>query len=191
MRSVWWLMAGVLLLVSPVWAITLAWDPSSGASGYRLYYGVASGVYDTVLDTGASTSASVGGLQVGELYFFAATAINDHGESGYSNEVRTVIQDATPPPDAFPTIALTTPTDGATVERRSRVILTAEALDDIAVERVDFYVNGTWIGNDRAPPYTATWQVPNQRRRTFRVWADAIDSAAHLTSSEVVTVQTR
>jgi Malectin domain/Fibronectin type III domain len=71
-------------------SVMLQWDPSSGATGYRIYYGLAGGSYPTVVETGAAPSSSISGLTEGTRYFFAATAFNAHGESDFSNEVNTV-----------------------------------------------------------------------------------------------------
>jgi hypothetical protein len=70
-------------------AITLAWDrsPSPDVTGYRIYYGVASGTYTNTVTVGNTTNASLSGLLVGQRYYFAATAFNDDGESLFSNEV--------------------------------------------------------------------------------------------------------
>ena len=72
---------------------TLAWDPVSaqGVSGYRVYYGAASGNYEQLpgqgIDVGNSTTFTVTGLGSGTVYYFAVTAYHANGESGYSNEV--------------------------------------------------------------------------------------------------------
>jgi hypothetical protein len=72
----------------PARTIVLAWDASSTPSvSYRLYYGEASGPYTVVLDTGIARTASISGLKPGQLYAFAATAVNEMGESTFSNEV--------------------------------------------------------------------------------------------------------
>jgi hypothetical protein len=88
-----YLLIGALIAMS-VWAgqperrIILAWDASTtpGVS-YRLYYGEASGQYTVALETGLARTASVSGLKPGQVYYFAATASNHVGESGFSNEV--------------------------------------------------------------------------------------------------------
>ena len=73
--------------------VKLAWDPPSGTpTGYKVYWGEASGNYTNSLDAGLATVATVPGLQVGKTYYFAATALyRDDIESGYSNEVSKLI----------------------------------------------------------------------------------------------------
>jgi len=68
---------------------TLRWNTNteSNLAGYRVYIGLASGVYGPPIDVGNVTSFFVTGLAEGFTYFFTITAYN-HGrhESGFSNE---------------------------------------------------------------------------------------------------------
>lgn len=68
--------------------VTLAWDPpiSNNATGYKLYRGNVSGQYTVVTDVGSRTTSQVDDLVAGTTYYFAVTAYNSYGESGYSNE---------------------------------------------------------------------------------------------------------
>lgn len=76
-------------------SVTLAWDAPEGApsvSGYRLYYGNASGMYEQALGAGISTgnvtTYTVEGLNQATRIYFTVTAVDAQGnESGYSNEV--------------------------------------------------------------------------------------------------------
>jgi len=67
--------------------ITLAWDPSTGATGYRVYLGRASGTYEATIDVGNTRTCALTNLSPGQRYFFAVTARNAFGESGLSAEV--------------------------------------------------------------------------------------------------------
>jgi hypothetical protein len=72
--------------------VTLAWDANTqpGITGYKIYYGTASGNYTSTLDVGNVTTYTVTGLNSVTNYCFAATCYNDYRtESGYSNEVCT------------------------------------------------------------------------------------------------------
>ena len=73
---------------------TLEWDAVNfpTLSGYRVYYGTASGAYlqasGTGINVGNVTTFTVTGLGNGARYFFAVTAYDSsNNESGYSNEV--------------------------------------------------------------------------------------------------------
>jgi len=66
--------------------VTLEWNPVATATGYKMYYRLASASeYQAPIDVGAETSGTLQNLT--GPYFFAVTAYNDYGESGYSTEV--------------------------------------------------------------------------------------------------------
>ncbi len=81
-----------------VGSATLTWDAptttlygseltgTNSISGYRVYYGTSSGNYTSSAEAGNVTSYTVTGLSGGTTYYFAITASNSSGESGYSNE---------------------------------------------------------------------------------------------------------
>lgn len=69
---------------------TLSWDANteSDLAGYKVYYGIAPGVYGVPVDVGNVTTHVITGLEAGITYYFAATAYDDSGnESGFSSEV--------------------------------------------------------------------------------------------------------
>jgi hypothetical protein len=68
----------------------VAWDPNTepDLAGYRLYYGKASGTYESVIDVGNQTTYTIPGFVEGVDYYFAVTASNVYGlESAFSDEV--------------------------------------------------------------------------------------------------------
>ena len=70
-------------------SVTLAWNPSpaANATGYNIYYGVASGTYTSMINVGTATNATIPGLVAGVTYYFAATTYNASGEQGaFSSE---------------------------------------------------------------------------------------------------------
>ena len=68
--------------------VTLAWDQSTGAAGYKIYSGTTSDSYTWVVDVGNTTSYTTGTLTDGYTYYFAATAYDaSRLESDYSDEV--------------------------------------------------------------------------------------------------------
>jgi len=69
-------------------SVTLAWNPSTSPdiTGYDVYYGVASGVYDNEISAGDNTNITISNLVEGVTYYFAATA-HDDGQSPFSNEI--------------------------------------------------------------------------------------------------------
>ena len=70
-------------------SLDLAWQPNTepDISGYSLYYGTESRVYDLPIPVGNVTQYQVEGLTKGKQYYFAVTAIDTSGnESGFSTE---------------------------------------------------------------------------------------------------------
>ncbi len=68
--------------------IDLAWNSVIGASGYRVYYGTASRQYQSSIDVGKVTAASLDALADCTTYYVAVKAYNQGGESaGFSNEI--------------------------------------------------------------------------------------------------------
>jgi hypothetical protein len=77
---------------NPAWAqsISLAWSPSSSpaVTGYKVFYGLASGNYTSVIDAGGQTSLTIPGLAPGATYYLAVLAYDAAGDQSlFSNEV--------------------------------------------------------------------------------------------------------
>lgn len=91
---------------------SLAWNSSASTNvtGYKIHYGTASGSYSTHIDVGSALSATVPSLTAGSTYFFAVTAYNSAGESGYSNEASATIPAAVAAPVAAFSASATTGT---------------------------------------------------------------------------------
>ena len=73
--------------------VKLTWNPISGASGYRVHYGTASGNYNAAgspLNVVGSTTTSVT-IPDSTTYYFAVKGYSSAQESGYSNEVNNPI----------------------------------------------------------------------------------------------------
>jgi len=71
--------------------ITLAWDASDGADGYKIYRGTESRKYDKVFDVkNVLTYKDV--ISADGKYYYAATAYDNAGnESDFSDEVSTIV----------------------------------------------------------------------------------------------------
>jgi hypothetical protein len=75
--------------------VSLAWNEATGATGYKLYYGTASGNYAYYIDAGNATSKTLSDLSTGATYYFAATSYDSSGtQSGYSSEVSYTVPSA-------------------------------------------------------------------------------------------------
>ncbi|MFI7580388.1 Ig-like domain-containing protein [Kocuria kalidii] len=89
--------------------------------------------------------------------------------------------------DDPPEVALTAPADGATVS--GTVQVTAEAVDDVAVEQVALAVDGAALGTDTdgADGWSATWDTSTAAGGIRTLSATATDSAGQ-TSTDLVEV---
>ena len=75
-------LAGSLALVGTVAAgeLNLSWDPSSGASGYRVFTGTSSGSYGSPQDVGNVTTRQALAVPDCTQTYFAVKAYNAAGE---------------------------------------------------------------------------------------------------------------
>jgi hypothetical protein len=83
-----------LILFQPTYVqaaqVTLQWDSNqeTDVAGYKVYYGTASGQYQSSIDVGKTTLYTLSSLQDGVPYYFAATAYDaGRTESGFSSEI--------------------------------------------------------------------------------------------------------
>ncbi|BCS52366.1 hypothetical protein GSVR_06740 [Geobacter sp. SVR] len=79
--------------------VNLAWDPStnqdgtplSNLAGYKVHYGTTSGTYTSVVTVDQGNTAAVNISEPGTYYFVVTALDSDGNESGYSQEVSTVV----------------------------------------------------------------------------------------------------
>ena len=121
--------------------------------GYTLYYGTNSGSYQTRIDVGSQTYATIQVSTDGATYFFVASAYTVEGvESLPSNEVSYTV------PNNLPTIVLTAPLDGASYTAPAIVNLAASVTDNShSITKVQFYNGATLLGESASTPYSFTW----------------------------------
>lgn len=93
-----------------------------------------------------------------------------------------------PPPDATPpTVSFSVPAAAATVS--GQVPVAANAGDNVAVDRVEFSVNGTPTHTVTAQPYGFTWDSATVPNGVHVLQARAVDAAGnHATAAIAVTV---
>jgi hypothetical protein len=178
-------------------AVTLAWDASQGATGYKLYYAPSARSYQlipyqTVLDVGPALTTTVQGLTEGTEYVFAATAYDVQGESLYSTEVRYTPVALVPGADRTPPIVrLTNPGTGARVKRNTTITLSAYASDDVELVSVEFLVDGVRRCVVLTVPYACRWAVPAPRNRRYMLAARATDTSGNVGHGAVVEVMAK
>lgn len=88
-----------------------------------------------------------------------------------------------------PAVAITSPANGATVQRNTIVNINANASDNFGVVKIEFYVGTTLTCTDTVAPYTCAWQVPNPKAN-FTLKATAYDVAGK-TATHTISVSSK
>ncbi|MHA1227176.1 MAG: Ig-like domain-containing protein [Candidatus Hodarchaeales archaeon] len=81
------------------------------------------------------------------------------------------------PDTTAPTVSITSPTDGSTVS--GTVTVEASASDDVGVDRVEFFIDGTYKATDTSAPYTYSWDTTAETDGAHTVKAVAYDAAGN------------
>ena len=97
----------------------------------------------------------------------------------WSFTTRPPVVDNTPP-----TVSVTAPPNGSTVTGTS-VTISASASDDVAVDHVDFLVNGTVVGTDTTNPYSMTWNSTTVSDGPATITAHAVDTSTNSADSSI------
>jgi hypothetical protein len=134
-------------------------------------------------DTSAPYSVTWSNVAAG-TYALTARATDNTGAATTSAAVTVTVNAAANQP---PTVAITSPANGATFTAPASITIAANAADgDGTVARVDFFRDGQAIGSDTTAPYGVTWSsVP---AGTYALTARATDNAGAVTTSAAVTV---
>jgi hypothetical protein len=85
-----------------------------------------------------------------------------------------------------PTVNLTAPAEGATLQ--GSVALAATATDDVGVTRLEFYQGATLIGTDTTAPYDGLWDTLAVPNGAYTLTAKAYDARGNVGTSGGVSV---
>ncbi|MGH9885959.1 MAG: Ig-like domain-containing protein, partial [bacterium] len=157
---------------SPVWTLIGTLSPTvAGAqtlsANYTLPTGALQAVRANFRYNGAASSCSTG-------------AYDDHDDLIFA--VGAGAPDTTPP-----TTSITAPANGATVS--GTVNVTASASDNVAVTKVEFYVDGALHTTDTTSPYSASWVTTGLTNGSSHTLSSkAYDAALNTGTSATVTV---
>ena len=118
-------------------------------------------------------------------YTLTARAYDNGGLTTTSTSVGIAV--AAQPTNTPPSVALTSPADGASFRDRSTITLSAAATDtDGTIAKVEFYNGSTRLQTDSQGPYTYDWR--GVRRGTYTLTARAYDSGGLSTTSAPVVI---
>ena len=112
------------------------------------------------------------------LYVFARDA---HGNSA-SVSVSVNLQNTGPTPDTTPPqISITSPADGDRVPKSTKQVgVLVNALDNVAVLRVELYADGALAATSTSAPFTTTWSLRNVSRGQHTLQCKAYDAAGNM-----------
>ncbi|ELR73277.1 Chitinase [Fulvivirga imtechensis AK7] len=88
-----------------------------------------------------------------------------------------------------PSVSITSPLNGSSFVEGATITVTANASDDGQVTKVEFYRNGTKIGEDSSSPYEIVWS--NATIGSYTLTAKATDDKGASTTSSAVSVMVR
>lgn len=158
-----------------------------GFASYRLDYGQSFNP-DEWVQIGEEESTSRTNSLLGEwdtsmldgLYSLRLTVVYE--DNSFEQFVTTVTIDNTPPE-----LQLVAPADGDSFSIDEEFItIDAVAVDDIEMERVEFYVDEQLVASRTETPFSDRWIITSPGEHTVRV--QAIDSTGNVSSSEIVTI---
>ncbi len=116
-------------------------------------------------------------------HVLTAVATDGYGAQSTSATRTVTVNEVNQPP----TVALTSPANGATFTAPEPVPLAASASDgDGSIARVDFFQGATLLGTATSAPYTFSWT--NVAPGSYAITARATDNGGAVTSSAVVSV---
>jgi hypothetical protein len=146
--------------------VNLQWNLSDDATvfGYKVERSLdpLSGYSEIYTADRSATSFADQDVVAGQAYYYKVRSYKNSTYSTYSNVAFADIPVDVPqePVDtAPPSVSLVNPTDNASFTAEQTVNLSAEAIDDIGVDRVDFFCDDILVGSDASAPYSYGWVI--------------------------------
>ncbi len=162
-------------------------------TGYKVLYGLDRTNLNSVYDAGNVTQADIPNLQAGQTYYFAVEAVNKQSYDAQENvslssQVASVALGTSAPvaDTVAPTASISSPATGSTVS--GSVAINANASDNVAVSKVEFYVNGALYGMVGSAPYSVSWNTANLNKGSYQLSAKAYDAAGNVGLAQAVSV---
>ncbi|MBI3485738.1 Ig-like domain-containing protein, partial [Candidatus Daviesbacteria bacterium] len=89
-----------------------------------------------------------------------------------------------------PTVSISSPSTGSNLIRSSTVTISASATDNVAVSKVEFYVDGVLTCTDTTSAYTCAWNVSGKPNATYTLTAKAYDFSNNSAVSNAIITTT-
>jgi Bacterial Ig domain/Protein of unknown function (DUF1565)/Fibronectin type III domain len=167
--------------------ITLQWNANAEADldSYTLFWGTATDQLDNQkIVEKTQTSHSMNGLQNDSSYFFALAANDASGNVSEKTEVISVTPSV--PDSTKPTVTLSSSENSVT--SAGGITLSADATDDVAVSKVEFYEGATKLGEAISAPYSLEFIFTAADNGDHDYTAKAFDTSGNEAVSNAVSV---
>ncbi len=157
-----------------------------GVTGYLITESATAPSFDAALWTEAApTSYTAASAGAHTLYPWVKDSAGN--VSAVFGSPRSVTINLVANPDTTkPNVSITAPASGSTA--RGVVTITASASDNIAVTRVEFFVDGILSGTKNAAPWTTSWDSAAHLNKTYSLTAKAFDAAGNFQASSPVSI---
>ena len=133
-------------------------------------------------DNASPYAFEAGALTAGNYNVYVIVQDNEGAESA-SSQVSFVVEAETV--NQAPTVEVSAPVDGAQISEGSTVVIEANAGDaDGIVSKVEFYINGSYVGEDASSPFT--YNAGTQAAGSYSVYAIAFDDENASTTSSTI-----
>ena len=165
--------------------VELRWDASkdnSGVVGYKVYR---DGGNQFIADV-KTTYFKDAGLLPNTTYTYTVTAYDANDNESQKSSI--AIVDTLPTPDTTPPIiSLTSPKADSIVS--GMVKISADVSDDVSVDVVRFYIDGSIIFEDTIAPFEANWDTSSLTNgKIYNIYAEAQDPSGNIGSSNNISV---
>jgi hypothetical protein len=117
-----------------------------------------------------------------ETYTIKAKAYDAAGNMGQSGDVAVTVSNDT----TVPIVSLSEPSNNTTIS--GTVPITAVAIDNVGVTKVEFYLNTTLLSTDTNSPYSFNWNTTTTANGTYNLTARAYDNVGNIGISNAVVV---
>lgn len=123
------------------------------------------------------------------VYYISFTASDNAGFDGIldNNIITRTIKVTVDNGGTPPTVRITSPTNGATVQKK--VMIKATATDTAGIKQVEFYIDNKLVAVDKTGPYEWEWNTFQYINKQYTIKAIAVDLSGNVaTHSIMVTV---
>jgi phosphatidylserine/phosphatidylglycerophosphate/cardiolipin synthase-like enzyme len=160
-------------------------DPAGTPVTYIVAGGGGAPLYPAGTDTWTAVSASRHHYVRGTASACTLT-IEAVGLDGSTFDSVTLSRCAPVPDTQPPSVSITSPSAGATVQ--GNVPVTATATDNVGVTRTELFINGTSVAQDTSAPFSFSWSSVSGANGSYQLMVRAFDAAGNQADSGAVTV---